>query len=112
MLPGPVPWALVAATVTVYEVPWTSPVRVQAVPVAGLGVQVTPPGTVVTVYDVIAELPWDVGALQETARLPDPGVTATPVGGPGRPSLPVASSCDSHWKVVDADVPWEPAGDE
>src|SRR5688572_30742939 len=53
---GPVPTAVVALTVKVYAVPLVSPPTTigEAAPLA-----VMPPGEVVTMYDVIAEPPFD-----------------------------------------------------
>ena len=53
----------VAVTLNVYEVPFVRPVTVigDDAPDA-----VNPPGEDVTVYDVIAEPPFDTGAVNET----------------------------------------------
>ena len=82
----------------------------QAEPVAGAGVHATPPGIALAVYRVIAELPDDAGADHETASWPGPAVVVTPVGGPGRPSLPLASFRDSHWKAAEAVLAWAMLG--
>jgi hypothetical protein len=44
---------------------------------------VAPPGDAVAVYDVIADPPFDAGAVHETAACAFPGVADTPVGAPG-----------------------------
>jgi hypothetical protein len=77
---GPAPFAFVAVTVTVYEVPFVRPVIVQPV---DADEQVDPPGLAVAVYCVIADPPFDAGAVQDTASWALPGVRLTPVGAPG-----------------------------
>jgi hypothetical protein len=83
----PVPIALVAATLKVYDVPFVSPVT--AVVVAG-GLPVTVvtgwavvPMYGVTVYDVIGLPPLEAGAVHDTVACPAPAVAVTPVGAPG-----------------------------
>ena len=46
-------------------------------------VAVSPPGLDVTVYPVMAEPPFDIGADQITIAAFAPGVANTPVGAPG-----------------------------
>jgi hypothetical protein len=77
---GPVPTAFVAVTVNVYLTPFVKPVTVNglAAPVA-----VSPPGDAVTVYEVIADPPFDAGALNVTVAWPFPAVAAPALGAPG-----------------------------
>ena len=76
----PVPAALVAVTVNVYEVPFVRPVTVHVVAVV---VQVNEPGDEVTVYPVIVLPPLLEGAVQETTTCVLPNTPDTPVGAPG-----------------------------
>jgi len=77
-----VPTPFVAVTVKVYPVPFVKPVTLQVVvPVV---LQVKLPGVDVTVYPVIADPPFEPGAVQDMAAwllLPD--IPDTPVGAPG-----------------------------
>jgi hypothetical protein len=75
-----VPSAFVAVTVNVYVTPFVSPVTV-AVVVALFAV--APPGLAVTVYEVIAEPPFEAGADHDTSILVSPIVPATFVGASG-----------------------------
>ena len=77
---APVPIALAAVTVKLYEVPFVSPVIVQPRVVV---VQVAPPGLAVAVYPVIGLPPVDDGALHARATWPLPEVGVRPVGAPG-----------------------------
>ena len=76
----PVPIKLVAATVNVYEVPFTRPVTVigelDAVPVK-------PPGVDVAMYEVMDEPPFETGAVKLTDAFPFPAVALPIVGGSG-----------------------------
>lgn len=83
VLAGPVPIALVAVTVKVYEVPLVRPDTVH--PVAPVVVQVCDPGDEVTVYPVMGEPPLEAGAVQETDTEEFAGAPTTPVGAPGGP---------------------------
>lgn len=78
---GPVPMALVAVTVKVYDIPLVSPVTVHEVlPVV---VQVIPDEEV-TLYPVIGRPPFEPGGVQETTDCPLANdVAVTPVGAPG-----------------------------
>lgn len=80
---APVPFAFDAVTVNVCAVPAVRPVTVQDVAVAGLGAQVAPPGDAVAVYDVMADPPLSLGAVQETVTWPCPAIPLTDVGAPG-----------------------------
>ena len=80
---APVPFAFVAVTVNVYAVPAVRPETVHEVSVAGLGVQVKPPGEDVTVYDEIAEPAVCDGAVHDTVACNCPAVADTIVGAPG-----------------------------
>jgi len=70
----------VAVTVNVYVVPFVSPVIVigDEPPVA-----VKPPMFEVTVYEVIAEPPFETGGVKETVTCPLPLTPETLVGAPG-----------------------------
>ncbi len=76
----PVPAAFVAVTVKVYAVPLARPVTVigDAEPVP-----VKLPGVEVTVYEVMAEPPFEAGAVNATLACPLPAVAETAVGAPG-----------------------------
>ena len=74
---GPVPCALVAATLKEYVDPPVRPVTVHDVDAE---VHAAPPGLAVTVYEVIAEAPVVTGAFQESDTWPIPGVAAKPLG--------------------------------
>ena len=76
---GPVPTALVAVTVNVYEAPLVSPVTVIGLP-APLALML--PGLDVTVYPDIG-LPPLFGAVKLIVALPLPCVANTFVGAPG-----------------------------
>jgi hypothetical protein len=78
---APVPTALVAVTVKVYDVPLVRPLTVQDV--APVVVQVLLPGDEVTVYPVMALPPSLAGAVHDTEAEAFPGVADTPVGAPG-----------------------------
>jgi hypothetical protein len=78
---GPVPAALVAVTANVYAVPLARPVT--TIVVAPVVLAMMLPGEEVTVYAVIAEPPFDDGAVQLTVACPLPAVAVTPVGAPG-----------------------------
>jgi hypothetical protein len=73
---APVPAALVAVTVNVYEVPFVSPVTVigEEVPVP------VPPGLPITVYVVMVEPPSVSGAPKETVASASPPVAVTEDG--------------------------------
>ena len=75
-----VAYALLAVTVNVYVVPFERPVIVigEEPPVA-----VKPPMFEETVYVVIADPPFETGAVNETVAWPLPAVALTPVGTPG-----------------------------
>jgi hypothetical protein len=75
-----VPTALLAVTVNVYACPLESPVTVigELPPVA-----VKPPMLEVTVYVVIAEPPFETGAVKEMVASPLLAVAVTDVGAPG-----------------------------
>lgn len=85
---GLVPTELVAVTVNVYVVPLVSPVTV-AVVVLPLTVAVTLPGEEVTVYEVRAAPPRDVGGLQLTVAWALPAVALTDCGAVGTVLVPV-----------------------
>jgi len=74
------PFAFVATTTNLYEVPLVSPETVQEVDVV---VQVRRPGKEVTVYPVIALPPLDTGAVQLTTEEVVAYVRLTFVGGCG-----------------------------
>lgn len=78
---GPVPMALVAVTVNVYGVPLVRPCtkQVKAVVV----VQVSPPGSAVTVYLVMAASPAEAGGAHATVTSPSPASPDSPVGAEG-----------------------------
>jgi hypothetical protein len=91
---GPVPTALLAATRNVYAVPLVNPVtvyEVDAEPV-GTGACATPPTYGVTRYPVIADPPFEDGAVHDTATCPFPAVPETPVGAPGAPATGVTAA--------------------
>ena len=75
-----VPYALLAVTVNVYVVPFERPVIVigDEPPVA-----LKPPVFDVTVYVVIADPPFETGAVNEIVASPFPRTAVTPVGAPG-----------------------------
>jgi len=77
---GPVPTALVAVTVNVYEVPFVSPVTVIGLdePVA-----VMLEGFEVTEYDVTELPPLEAGGAKLTVACELPAVAVAPVGAPG-----------------------------
>jgi hypothetical protein len=77
---APVPTAFVALTVNVYAVPFVRPATVMGLPDP---VPVWPPGLAVTVYEVIAEPPFEEGALNDTVADALPATADTPVGAPG-----------------------------
>jgi len=74
---GPVPTALVATTVKLYVVPLVSPITVIGLDAP---VPIIPPGLEVTVYDVIALLPPDAGAVKLT-EAPHGTAVAVPIVG-------------------------------
>jgi hypothetical protein len=74
------PLAFVALTKNVTDVPLVRPVTVV---VRTFPTVTVPPAWLITVYDVIAELPLEVGAVQETLTAPLPATTVTPVGALG-----------------------------
>ena len=76
----PVPTSFVAVTLNVYAVPLVRPVTVsgELAPLA-----VNPPGLEVTVYEVIAEPPFEDGAENVTTTSPLPRVAVPMVGAPG-----------------------------
>jgi hypothetical protein len=76
----PVPCAFVAVTVNVYVTPFVRPVTVigELPPVP-----VNPPGLEVTVYEVIAEPPFDPGAENVIVASPLPRVAVPIDGAPG-----------------------------
>jgi hypothetical protein len=78
----PVPAALVAVTVNVYEVPFVSPSTVIALHGA-MHVPVMPPGEEVAVYEVIAAPPSLAGAVKSTVACALPGDAMPIVGAPG-----------------------------
>jgi hypothetical protein len=82
---GPVPAALIAATLNVYVWPLSSPVIVRDV--AGelvvTGVCATAPTYGVIRYPVIWLPPSDTGAVHDTSTEPSPAVPPTAVGAPG-----------------------------
>jgi hypothetical protein len=75
-----VPIAFVAVTVNVYAAPFVSPVIVigDEPPVA-----VKPPTFDVTVYEVIADPPFDAGGVNEIVACPFPETALTAVGALG-----------------------------
>lgn len=80
---GPVPTALVAATVNVYAVPLERPLTVTLVARKTVfGVCASSPMYGVTMYEVMA-LPPFAGALQVTVALSSPALAVTPVGAAG-----------------------------
>ena len=91
---GPDPKAFVANTLNVYEVPLESPVTEHVVTAPDGVVHATPPGLAVTVYDVIAELPGLVGAVQLTDARASPAVAVTDVGAPGTPGMTGLDAAD------------------
>jgi len=74
------PFKLIAITVKVYAIPFVRPVTVR-----GLVVPVTvfPSGDEVTVYPVIADPPFDAGAVKLNIASIFPAVAVTFVGTPG-----------------------------
>lgn len=77
---APLPAMFVAVTANVYDVPLVSPVIAQvSVPAV---VHVSPSGVAIAVYPVIADPPFEDGAVQVTVTWVFP---ATPVGVPGWP---------------------------
>ena len=96
----PVPAALVAVTVNVYEVPLVRPVTVQLVDAV---VQVNEPGEDVTLYPVIDEPPELDGALHDTVTCVLPDVPETAVGAPGTVAgVTAADTAELHpaWLVA------------
>jgi len=87
-----VPFAFVAVTVKVYEVPFVRPITVHEVVDV---VHVKPPGLEVTVYDVIAVPPLFDGAVHDTTdcELTAP-VALTPVGTCETPNGTIADDAD------------------
>jgi hypothetical protein len=75
----PVPTAFVAATVTEYEVPLSSPEIAHEV----VAVEHVEPDAVDAVYPVIADPPSSSGADHVTVICPSPASSDTPVGCPG-----------------------------
>ncbi len=74
------PSAFVAVTVKVYDTLFVRPVTV----IDGLDpVAVNPPGEEVTVYKVIAEPPFETGALKVIVASPLPRVAVPIIGAPG-----------------------------
>jgi hypothetical protein len=82
---GPVPTALIAATVNVYAVPLVNPVTVNVVAVDPVvtGVCAVPPTYAVTRYPVTALPPFDDGAVHDNATCVSPAVPDTAVGATG-----------------------------
>ena len=77
---GPVPTEFVAVTEKVYEAPLVSPMTV----IGELDpVPVNPPGLEVTVYEVMAFPPSEIGAEKETEASALPAVAVPIVGAPG-----------------------------
>jgi hypothetical protein len=91
---APVPTALTAATVNVYAVPLMRPetVAIRALPTV-TAVPAAAPTWGVTMYPVIALLPFDAGALQVTVTWLFPMLPATLMGAPG-----------TSGNVIDADA--------
>ena len=81
--PEPVPDALVATTVNVYETPFVRPVTVQVVVAVA---HWNEPGDEVTVYPVIVAPPLLVGAVHDTVAWAAPETPTTEVGAPGTAS--------------------------
>ncbi|HET7549055.1 MAG TPA: hypothetical protein VFJ86_14890 [Usitatibacter sp.] len=82
---GPVPTALVAATVKVYAVPLASPFTVMEAHGAAHD-PVMPEGEEVAVYETIGEPPSVAGAVKATLACALPAVAMPIVGAPGGPS--------------------------
>jgi hypothetical protein len=81
------PMALVALTVNVYAVPFINPATVHVKIVAPVAVQcLLVSDTDVAVYPVMAEPPFEFGAVQLTVTCAFPETTVTPVGDAGGPS--------------------------
>ena len=79
----PDPTVFVAFTVNVYEVLALKPVQLYVVLFAPAA-QTAPNGVEVTVYPVIAEPPFETGAVNETVAVVDPVIVAeTEDGAPG-----------------------------
>jgi len=76
------PTLLVATAVNVYGVPSVNPDTTHDVPGAATW-HVAPPGDAVTVYDVIAEPPLLVGAVNDTSADPSCAIAVTADGAPG-----------------------------
>ena len=97
-----VPFAFVAVTVNVYEVPLVRPVTVQLVVAV---VQVNPPGEEVTVYPVMAVPPLFDGAVHETTDwvLAAP-VADAPVGTCETPSGMIAEEAEDAEPAPDTFV--------
>ncbi len=93
---GPVPMALLAATVNVYGVPFVRPVTPHDSPAV---VQVSPPGEEVTVYPVIGVPPSQAGACHDTEAEASPALAWTEVGAAGAVVFPMPdSSCTASDK--------------
>jgi len=74
------PIAFVAVTVKVYAVPFVNPETTIGLVAP---VPVNPPGEEVTVYPVIADPPFEAGALNATETCAFPKVPTAAVGAPG-----------------------------
>jgi len=125
-LAGPVPIALVAVTVNVYEVPPVKPVTLIVPEPAVAKVPVPPLGEDVAVYNVIVEPPSLAGAVYATVAVEDPVAVAVPiVGAPGTLAVvmlfdaalaaPVPAPLTARtWNVYDvfADKPGTLIGDD
>jgi len=79
---GPVPAALLAWTVKVYEVPLVRPATTALV-LAPFTVAVRPPGLEVTVYDETGLKPVASGGVQLTVAAASPSIAVTAVGASG-----------------------------
>src|SRR4051794_26632206 len=83
---APVPAALVAFTVNVYETPFVRPVTTCEVPVLPALLSTPPTGLDVTAYPVIGEPPLLAGAAKVTVACALPAVALTVAGAPGTPA--------------------------
>ena len=78
---APVPEPFVAVIVTLYDVPFVSPLMTQVVPVPSV-VHVSPVLAVAR-YDTMSAPPSSVGGCHETTSSPSPGAVDTLTGTPG-----------------------------
>ena len=78
-----------ALTVKVYDVPFVNPVIECERDVLPALVSVPPAGMDVTVYPVIADPPFEAGAVNETLAEAFEAEAVTPVGAPGTTALAV-----------------------